>query len=55
MPPTSRAAVDAAQMINFGIDLTPLIQDDKLDPTEFIGRFVKRFADDVEQRVKKNS
>ena len=48
-------SVDAAQMINFGIDLTPLIQDDKLDPTEFIGKFVKRFADDVEQRVKKNS
>ena len=48
-------SVDAAQMINFGIELTPLIQDDKLDPTEFIGKFVKRFADDVEQRVKKNS
>jgi LmbE family N-acetylglucosaminyl deacetylase len=48
-------SVDAAQMINFGIDLTPLIQDDKLDPVEFIGTFVKRFADDVNARVKKFS
>ena len=46
-------SVDAAQMINFGVDLTPLIQDDKLDPAEYIGGFVKRFADDVNARVKK--
>src|SRR5882757_561483 len=48
-------SVDAAQMINFGLDLTPLIQDDKLDPVEFIGTFVKHFADDVNARVKKFS
>jgi LmbE family N-acetylglucosaminyl deacetylase len=46
-------SVDAAQMINFGVDLTPLIHDDKLDPADFIGSFVKRFADDVNARVKK--
>ena len=46
-------SVDAAQMINFGLDLTPLIHDDKLDPAEYIGGFVKRFADDVNDRVKK--
>ena len=46
-------SVDAAQMINFGMDLTPLIHDEKLDPAEFIGGFVKRFADDVNARVKK--
>lgn len=46
-------SVDAAQMINFGMDLTPLIQDEKLDPAEYVGGFVKRFADDVSSRVKK--
>jgi LmbE family N-acetylglucosaminyl deacetylase len=46
-------SVDAAQMINFGVNLTPLIQNDKLDPAEYIGGFVKRFADDVNARVKK--
>jgi LmbE family N-acetylglucosaminyl deacetylase len=48
-------SVDAAQMINFGVDLTPLIHNDKLDPAEYIGGFVKRFADDVNARVKKFS
>lgn len=46
-------SVDAVQMINFGMDLTPLIHDEKLDPAEYIGGFVKRFADDVNARVKK--
>ncbi len=46
-------SVDAAQMINFGVDLTPLIQDEKLDPVEYIGGFVKRFAEDVNSRVRK--
>jgi LmbE family N-acetylglucosaminyl deacetylase len=46
-------SVDAAQMINFGVDLTPLIHNDKLDPAEYIGGFVKRFADDVNARVRK--
>lgn len=48
-------SVDAAQMINFGIDLTPLIQDDKLDPVKFIEGFVKRFSEDVTSRVGKFS
>jgi LmbE family N-acetylglucosaminyl deacetylase len=46
-------AVDAAQMINFGIDLTPLIQDEKLDPADYISGFTKRFAEDVNSRIKK--
>lgn len=46
-------AVDAAQMINFGMDLTPLIENEKLDPAEYIGGFVQRFAEDVNRRVKK--
>ena len=47
-------SVDAAQMINFGMDLTPLIHDEKLDPAEYIGGFLRRFADDVNARVKKS-
>jgi len=47
-------SVDAAQMINFGMDLTPLIHDEKLDPAEYIAGFVRRFADDVNARVKKS-
>ena len=47
-------SVDAAQMINFGVDLTPLVKDDKLDPAEFIGGFVKRFGEDVNARVRKS-
>lgn len=46
-------SVDAAQMINFGVDLTPLIHDEKLDPAGYIAGFVQRFADDVNARVKK--
>lgn len=46
-------SVDSAQMINFGVDLTPLIQDEKLDPAEYIAGFVRRFAEDVNARVKK--
>lgn len=48
-------SVDAAQMINFGIDLTPLIQDDKIEPAAYIAEFTKRFAEDVNTRVKKFS
>lgn len=47
-------SVDAAQMINFGIDLTPLIEDDKLDPVQFTTAFVQRFADDVKNRISKS-
>lgn len=46
-------AVDAAQLINFGMDLTPLIQNDKLDPTQYVLGFVQRFSDDVRARLKK--
>ena len=46
-------SVDAAQMINFGVDLTPLLENEKLDPAEYIAGFVKRFAEDVNSRVRK--
>ena len=46
-------AVDSAQMMNFGMDLTPLIVNDKLDPAEYVAGFVRRFGEDVQGRVRK--
>jgi LmbE family N-acetylglucosaminyl deacetylase len=46
-------SVDAAQLINFGMDLTPLLQNDKLDPAQYVGEYVQRFAGDVSARIKK--
>jgi LmbE family N-acetylglucosaminyl deacetylase len=48
-------AVDSAQMINFGMDLTPLVQDTKVDPAEYVGGFVRRFAGDVACRIQEFS
>lgn len=46
-------SVDAAQLINFGMDLTPLIQNEKLDLTQYVEGFIQRFACDVSARLKK--
>jgi LmbE family N-acetylglucosaminyl deacetylase len=46
-------SVDSARMISFAVDLTPLIQNEKLDPADYIGGFVQRFEQDVRNRVKK--
>lgn len=48
-------SVDASSLLNFGMDLTPLVQDDKLDPREYVLRLIQRFSDDVSARVKKFS
>lgn len=48
-------AVDVAQMINFAMDLTPLVVDDTIDPASYVQQFIKRFADDVNARVAKFS
>jgi LmbE family N-acetylglucosaminyl deacetylase len=40
-------AVDASQMINFGMDLTPLIEDDALSVKDYVMGFVERFAAEV--------
>jgi LmbE family N-acetylglucosaminyl deacetylase len=45
--------VDGNELINFGMDLTPLIQNDKLDPGEYVSAFVQRFAADVCGRISK--
>lgn len=46
-------SVDTVESINFGMDLTPLIHDDQLDPSEYVSTFVKRFATDVHSRIEK--
>jgi hypothetical protein len=48
-------SVDASGLLNFGMDLTPLVQDDKLDPREHVLRLIQRFSDDVGSRVRKFS
>jgi LmbE family N-acetylglucosaminyl deacetylase len=45
-------ATDQADLLTFAMDLTPLIEDDSLDPLQFTLDYVKRFADDVEDRLK---
>lgn len=39
--------VDAAQMINFGMDLTPLVLDASLDIAAFVEEHITRFSNDV--------
>lgn len=48
-------SVDAAQQLNFGMDLTPLIQDASLDPKQFVQEHIRRFAAEVDSRVSKLS
>ena len=47
-------ATDATTGLTFGMDLTPLIQDDARDPVDFIQEYVKRFQDDVAARIRKS-
>jgi len=44
-------ATDVAQSVIFGIDLTPLIHDGKLDPGRYIQGFIDRFAQEVSDRI----
>lgn len=48
-------SVDAALMINFAMDLTPLVEDESLYPGAFVQGLIQRFADEVRQRVAKLS
>ena len=41
------------QGLTFGMDLTPLIRDIKLDISEYVGVYIKRFEKDVRDRIKK--
>lgn len=45
-------SVDAAQMINFGMDLTPLLTDDTLDVSAYVLGHIDRFAQAVRDNLK---
>jgi LmbE family N-acetylglucosaminyl deacetylase len=45
--------VDETTGITFAMDLTPLIEDDSLDPLAFVQGYLNNFVNDVTDRVKK--
>jgi len=47
--------VDESTSLIFGIDLTPLIEDEQLDVGEYIEGFIHRFAQEVSSRIAKLS
>jgi len=47
--------VDAAKGLSFGLDMTILIQNDDLDPNEFIQTYIQKFAQDVLERLQRVS
>lgn len=44
---------DATTGCSFAMDLTPLLQDDAIDPADFVQGFIARFAGEVEDRLKR--
>lgn len=46
-------ATDAATGLSFGMDLTPLIEDDTLDIETFVLEHINRFAEDVRDRIRR--
>lgn len=46
-------AVDQSSAVTFAVDLTPLVEDEKLDPAQYILGFVDRFRNDVATRLAK--
>ena len=47
--------VDEATGLSYGMDMTPLMNDISLEPSEFVGQLVQRFTKDVEERVSRLS
>ena len=45
--------VDQAEALAFVMDLTPLIQDDALQPYEYVEQFIERFRLDVANRIQR--
>lgn len=43
--------VDNTTGLSYGMDLTPLINDDSIDPVTFVGGLMQRFVQDVQERV----
>jgi len=46
-------AVDKNQALVWGIDLTPLVADEAIDPFDFVKRHIDRFSEDVKARIAK--
>ncbi|MCS7048466.1 MAG: PIG-L family deacetylase [Verrucomicrobiae bacterium] len=46
-------ATDRAEQLIFGMDLSPLIQNDELDPVEYVTEFIRQFESDVRQRLQR--
>ena len=44
---------DQARLLEYAMDITPLIRDEQLCPVEFVGAYLERFANDVRTRLKK--
>ena len=47
--------VDNTTGLSYGMDMTLLMNDAGLDPAEFIGGFIQRFANDIQERVSRMS
>ncbi len=45
--------VDTTELLNFGMDLSPLIHDPSLDVIAYVQSYIQRFADDVAARINK--
>ncbi len=45
--------VDLTLGMSFGMDLTPLVKDDRLDVNEYVQGFIQRFEEDVKARLAK--
>jgi len=46
--------VDETTGLSYGMDMTPLMNDSKMHPAEYVRQFVQRFASDVQERVMRN-
>ena len=47
--------VDNTTGLSYGMDLTPLMHDASIDPAAFISNFMQRFANDVQERIRRMS
>jgi LmbE family N-acetylglucosaminyl deacetylase len=45
--------VDLTTGLSFGIDMTPFIVNDSLDPNSFLQQFIQRFSQDVTERLQR--
>jgi hypothetical protein len=45
--------VDIATGLSYALDMTSLMDDESIDPVDFIQDFIKRFAQDVTGRIRR--